>query len=166
MPSKQIKKKKPSVKKVASAAKDAGLYRPDSKSDTQFFPQPSWTGPHPDMGTPASHRFKHWVCSDNNTCVPWESESFTDNINWRIFRIMAEFVEGFEFLSGLNREVTFFGSARAMPSNPYYKQARELGGRLAKDGFTVITGGGPGIMEAKCAVIQKLKLQMLPPECT
>ena len=118
------------------------------KAPTRFFPQPSWTGPHPENGTPASHRFKHWVCSDNNTCVPWETDNFTENINWRIFRIMAEFVEGFEFLSGLKNEVSFFGSARVMPENKYYKMARELAQRLGKDGYTMITGGGPGIMEA------------------
>lgn len=139
--------KRPSKKPLADPG-DAGLFKPDPETHTQFFPQPSWTGPHPDTGTPSAHRFKHWVCSDNNTCVPWEPENFADNINWRIFRIMAEFVEGFEFLSNLHREVTFFGSARALPGNPYYKIARELGGRLAKDGYTIITGGGPGIMEA------------------
>lgn len=148
MPRSLKKKNGNSVQLPPVNPEDAGLFRRDDKSQTEFFPVPSWTGPHPDMGTPASHRFKHWVCSDNNTCVPWESESFTDNINWRIFRIMAEFVEGFEFLSNLHREVTFFGSARAMPQHPYYKLARELGGKLAKAGYTVITGGGPGIMEA------------------
>jgi|GEM_PF-94074 len=139
-----------SKKKSSSGAhlKGVGLFQPGSKAETGFFSVPSWTGPTPEMGTPASHRFKHWICSDNNTCVPWEAESFTDNINWRIFRIMAEFVEGFEFLSNLHREVTFFGSARAMPQTPYYKFARELGFRLSKAGYTIITGGGPGIMEA------------------
>ncbi len=133
MPSKSKPSKKPAAKRKASA---------------RFFPQPSWTGPHPQTGTPAVHRFKHWVCNDNNTCVPWEGDRFADNINWRIFRIMAEFVEGFEFLSNLNKEVTFFGSARVQPQHPYYKSARQLASLLAKDGFTVITGGGPGIMEA------------------
>ena len=69
-------------------------------------------------------------------------------ITWRIFRIMAEFVEGFEFLSGSSREVTFFGSARLKKSNRWYKEAEKLGKMLAQCGFTVITGGGPGIMEA------------------
>jgi len=69
-------------------------------------------------------------------------------ITWRIFRIMAEFVEGFQFLSEFNREVTIFGSARCKPSNRWYKEARKLGNLLAECGFTVITGGGPGIMEA------------------
>lgn len=94
-------------------------------------------------------RFVHWVCSPGNKCVPVpEASPFTHNIQWRIFRIMAEFIEGFEFLSKLKGEVTIFGSARAMPSSPYYKTAKELGKLLAKGGYTVITGGGPGIMEA------------------
>lgn len=123
---------------------DAGIFHPEAK--TQFMPQPSWTGPG--AGVPSAHRFRHWVCSNNNTCVPYVEDDFTENINWRIFRIMAEFIEGFEFLSRLDREVTFFGSTRAMPDNKYYKAARDLAYRLSKEGFTLITGGGPGIMEA------------------
>lgn len=133
---------------MPSSSKKKTIKSKKTSAKTKFFPQPSWSGPHPGTGTPATHRFKHWVCNDNNTCVPWEQDNFTDNINWRIFRIMAEFVEGFEFLSNLHREVTFFGSARALPEHAYYKVARTLGGLLAKDGYTVITGGGPGIMEA------------------
>jgi uncharacterized protein (TIGR00730 family) len=132
--------------KMPANLRDAGVIR-HKGSQTEFFPEPSWTGPG--AGGPAAQRFKHWVCSDDNTCVPVEeSERFTENINWRIFRIMAEFVEGFEFLSELQKEVTFFGSARAMPEHPAYKMARELGNRLGEAGYTVITGGGPGIMEA------------------
>lgn len=73
---------------------------------------------------------------------------FKADANWRIFRIMAEFVEGFEFLSDLRKEVTFFGSARFPEETHWYKEAHALGRLLAKNGFTVITGGGPGIMEA------------------
>ncbi len=73
---------------------------------------------------------------------------FAENPNWRIFRIMGEFVGGFEFLAPLRKEVTFFGSARLPETSPWYKEAQKLGTLLAKDGFTVITGGGPGIMEA------------------
>ena len=69
-------------------------------------------------------------------------------ITWRIFRIMAEFVEGFEFLSKSNREVTIFGSARLPEDNKWYQEARKLGEILSKEGFSVITGGGPGIMRA------------------
>lgn len=69
-------------------------------------------------------------------------------ITWRIFRIMAEFVEGFQFLSESSREVTFFGSARTKPTDRWYKEGVKLGKLLASHGYTVVTGGGPGIMEA------------------
>ncbi|KKQ27431.1 MAG: hypothetical protein US42_C0009G0021 [Candidatus Magasanikbacteria bacterium GW2011_GWC2_37_14] len=67
---------------------------------------------------------------------------------WRIFRIMAEFVEGYQFLSQFKNEVTILGSARLHHDNKYCLIARDLGKILAENGFTVITGGGPGIMEA------------------
>ncbi len=70
------------------------------------------------------------------------------NFSWRVFRIMSEFVDGFEFLSQLERTVTFFGSARLREDNVYYQQARALSFRLSQHGFTIVTGGGPGIMEA------------------
>jgi uncharacterized protein (TIGR00730 family) len=68
--------------------------------------------------------------------------------SWRIFRIMAEFVEGFEVMAGVGKAVSIFGSARTRPSDRYYKEAEETAGLFAKAGFGVITGGGPGIMEA------------------
>ncbi|MCX6781326.1 MAG: TIGR00730 family Rossman fold protein [Candidatus Magasanikbacteria bacterium] len=67
---------------------------------------------------------------------------------WSVFRIMAEFVEGYQFLSQLSRQVTVMGSARTFPNSPYYLAAVEMGKLLAKNKFTVLTGGGPGIMEA------------------
>ncbi|MFA6132331.1 MAG: TIGR00730 family Rossman fold protein [Patescibacteria group bacterium] len=70
------------------------------------------------------------------------------DIPWRVFRIMAEFVEGFQFLSETSREVTIFGSARLDKNNRWYKETEKLGRLLAKNKFAVITGGGPGIMEA------------------
>ena len=70
------------------------------------------------------------------------------DITWRIFRIMAEFVEGFQFLSQFHKEVTIFGSARLDHANKWCKEAEKLGKLLAKNGYTVITGGGPAIMEA------------------
>ncbi len=73
---------------------------------------------------------------------------FSEDANWRIFRIMAEFVDGFEFLYPLRKEVTFFGSARLQETDKWYEEARRLGRLLAEHQFTVITGGGPGIMEA------------------
>lgn len=68
--------------------------------------------------------------------------------SWRIFRIMSEFVNGFDILRKYSTAATFFGSARLNPQDPSYKDAELLASKLAKKGFTVITGGGPGIMEA------------------
>ncbi len=68
--------------------------------------------------------------------------------SWRIFRIITEFVEGYQFLRDLKKEVTILGSVRISSNNKYYKIAQELGYLLGKNGFTTITGGGPGIMEA------------------
>lgn len=68
--------------------------------------------------------------------------------SWRIFRIMSEFVDGFEILRKYSTAATFFGGARFNPTDPYYKSAELLAAKLAKKGFTIITGGGPGIMEA------------------
>lgn len=67
---------------------------------------------------------------------------------WRLFRIMAEFVEGFETLSRVGPCVTIFGSARTPKNDPYYKLTVDVAKLAVKDGFGVITGGGPGIMEA------------------
>jgi uncharacterized protein (TIGR00730 family) len=68
--------------------------------------------------------------------------------SWRVFRIMSEFVAGFELLRKYGLAATIFGSARFQPGDKYYKEAEELASRLAKKGFAIITGGGPGIMEA------------------
>ncbi len=68
--------------------------------------------------------------------------------SWRLFRIMGEFVQGFEEMSGVQKAVSIFGSARLRAEHPYYAQAEALGRTLAESGYTVITGGGPGIMEA------------------
>ncbi len=68
--------------------------------------------------------------------------------SWRVFRIMSEFVQGFELLRNYGLAATFWGSARIQPTEPYYKAAEELAAKLAKKGFTIISGGGPGIMEA------------------
>jgi hypothetical protein len=73
---------------------------------------------------------------------------FTGEETWRVFRIMAEFVDGFEFLSKVGPAVSIFGSSRVKPDNKYYKLAIETTRLLAKDGFAIITGAGSGIMEA------------------
>lgn len=67
---------------------------------------------------------------------------------WRIFRIMSEFVDGFEFLAKQEPAITIFGSTRTKPNDKYYQLARSVAGTLTKKGYSVITGAGPGIMEA------------------
>lgn len=74
---------------------------------------------------------------------------FNAGDSWRLFRIMAEFVEGFDTLAGVKGPaVSFFGSARTRPDEPYYQLTVTLAAELAKVGYAIITGGGPGIMEA------------------
>ena len=68
--------------------------------------------------------------------------------SWQIFKIMAEFVEGFEALAKLGPCISVFGSARTQPGQPYYELATDISKRLAEEGFGIISGGGPGIMEA------------------
>ncbi|MDD5729753.1 MAG: TIGR00730 family Rossman fold protein [Candidatus Omnitrophica bacterium] len=75
-------------------------------------------------------------------------QNFTDEDPWRIFRIMSEFVDGFDVLSQVGKAVTIFGSSRLPPDNKYYKLGEEVAYLLAKEGFAIITGSGPGMMEA------------------
>jgi len=75
-------------------------------------------------------------------CKPNRVES------WRVFKIMSEFVEGFDLLRRYSLSVTFFGSARTKPDEPLYLQASELAAKLSRKGFAVVTGGSGGIMQA------------------
>lgn len=75
-------------------------------------------------------------------------EDLAKSDTWRVFRIMAELVEGFEALNNIGPAVTIFGSARLQPGSPYYNKCFKVAEDLARNGFAVISGGGPGIMEA------------------
>ena len=75
-------------------------------------------------------------------------DAFSIEESWRIFRIMAECIEAIDALSRIQPAVTIFGSARVKAEDPFYRKAETLARRLAQKGFSVITGGGPGIMEA------------------
>jgi uncharacterized protein (TIGR00730 family) len=77
-----------------------------------------------------------------------EASAFTRSDPWRVMRIMSEFVEGFDALAEVQKGVTIFGSARTGPDDPQYEAARETARLLAEQGFAIITGAGPGIMEA------------------
>ncbi|XPV74862.1 MAG: TIGR00730 family Rossman fold protein [Desulfovibrio sp.] len=75
-------------------------------------------------------------------------DSLSVQESWRMFRILAELVEGIEVMSDVGPAISIFGSARVKPEDPVYKQTEELAARLAEENFAVITGGGPGLMEA------------------
>ena len=77
-----------------------------------------------------------------------ERPAFLDTDTWRALRILSEFVEGFDALAEIGRAVTIFGSARVNEGDAAYDRAREIGRLLALEGYAVITGGGPGVMEA------------------
>lgn len=91
--------------------------------------------------TPEEQRLKD--AFDNHD---WHEIKSSDS--WVIFKIMAEFVEGFDKLAQIGPCVSIFGSARTKPDNPYYKMTEEIAAKLVRHGYGVITGGGPGIMEA------------------
>ena len=77
-----------------------------------------------------------------------DRRAFTHTDPWRVLRIMSEFVQGFDDLADVHRAVTIFGSARATESDPWYQAAVDTARRLGQAGYAIITGGGPGIMEA------------------
>jgi uncharacterized protein (TIGR00730 family) len=92
----------------------------------------------------------YWQMTDDEMLLrsPEPDDDYKTSDSWRVFRIMGEFVDGFDNLSTVTRGVSVFGSARTKEDDPYYIAARETGRLLAESGFEVITGGGPGIMEA------------------
>src|SRR5580658_6906410 len=89
-----------------------------------------------------SIRREHYVPAMSDTNIIMREDP------WRIFRIMAEFVDSFQTLSQVGPAVTIFGSARTRPSDKYYRAATSIAKKLAQHNLAVITGGGPGIMEA------------------
>jgi len=78
----------------------------------------------------------------------YEIDALNKEESWRMFRIMGEFVEGFDKLSGIGPAVSIYGSARTNPDDKLYGQTEEIARRLGEMGFSIITGGGPGVMEA------------------
>jgi uncharacterized protein (TIGR00730 family) len=94
---------------------------------------------------PAEQRIRQ---ADEGLLQRQEDPSFVHTDPWRVLRIMGEFVDGFDVLARVGMAVTVFGSARVKEESPYYAAARAVGHGIAKRGYAVITGGGPGIMEA------------------
>lgn len=99
----------------------------------------------------------------NSTGPDFIQQNFTRSEPWRIFRIMAEFVHSFEIMSKIGPAVAVFGSARLPEDNPYYQAAQEVSERLARAGWCIITGGGPGIMEAANRGARKIGRQKHDP---
>src|SRR5437867_2358706 len=87
------------------------------------------------------------MTADRKLLEPQGRPDFLSTDPWRALRILAEFVEGFDALATLGPAITIFGSARVAAGSPSYETAREIGRRLAEEGYAVITGGGPGVME-------------------
>lgn len=92
----------------------------------------------------------YWQLTDDEVLLrsPEPDDTYTTSDSWRVFRILSEFVSGFDSMATITKGVSVFGSARTPEDDPYYQAAMETGRRLAEAGFEVITGGGPGIMEA------------------
>jgi uncharacterized protein (TIGR00730 family) len=88
------------------------------------------------------------VTQDEQLLETPKHDEFTRSDTWRVLRITGEFIEGFDNLASVTRAVALFGSARTSPDDPQYKAAQETAALLARAGYGVITGGGPGIMQA------------------
>jgi len=98
--------------------------------------------------TPAKRRERPTADHMLLTSPKLDETSFTHTDTWRVFRIISEFVEGYELMADLGPAITIFGSARVTPKDPVYHEALEVCRLLAEAGYAIITGGGPGIMEA------------------
>lgn len=84
---------------------------------------------------------------DNQSNVRWQADMTGEN-SWTMFKVISEFVDAYEVMNRIGPCVSIFGSARTKPDHKYYKLATEIGRAMVKEGYGVITGGGPGIMEA------------------
>jgi uncharacterized protein (TIGR00730 family) len=138
------------------APENSGKTYHDRRRRQDLFSQPAFTvrAPHKRHMMPQSATGAETMSQEKmtNKAAIAEQESVAGQPGpqdvWRIFRIMSEFVDGFETMAGVPAAVSVFGSARTKPRDKYYKLAVQLGAALAKRRFAVITGGGPGIMEA------------------
>jgi uncharacterized protein (TIGR00730 family) len=95
------------------------------------------------------HSIRDLPVTEDEKLLRGPSQSaFIRTDTWRVLRIMGEVIDGFDTLAGVNKGVSIFGSARTGPDDPQYERAQEVGRLLAEQGFSIITGAGPGIMEA------------------
>ncbi len=122
------------------------------KADNSRRTLPSEPPPQPPIPNPSLNRNKGEAATEDEKLLSrggdvHPARDVTQDA-WRVFRIMGEFVEGFDTLARLGPAVSIFGSARTKPSDQYYQAAQATARLLAEEGFAVITGGGPGVMEA------------------
>jgi uncharacterized protein (TIGR00730 family) len=122
-----------------TAANGQPVQRSEAQTTTQIIEEMPRRDPA--LLTPDEQRIKEAFQTRN-----WNEIKTADS--WVIFKVMAEFVEGFDKLAEIGPCVSIFGSARTRPDHPYYKMAEEIAAKLVRHGYGVITGGGPGIMEA------------------
>ncbi len=130
----------PKKRPVAPSARSSSVPKPSSPANVVL------GGKTCEIRAP-KERIKQWLERPHAPTTASIFEGIDGSMSWRIFRILSEFVEGFDFLSKQSKTVTFFGSARSSFASYGYQQAKKLGYLLGKEGFTIITGGAPGVME-------------------
>ena len=120
--------------------------KPKKPKDTPKPPEPKTVA----EAKKRQHEPGYWHLTDDEVLLrsPEPEDEYKTSDSWRVFRIMGEFVDGFDNLATITRGVSLFGSARTREDEEMYTAARDTGRLLAENGFEVITGGGPGIMEA------------------
>ena len=118
------------------------------KEPSRKTPIPRKKEKKPAAATPAERRERSTADEKLLTSPKRDETSFTHTDTWRVFRIISEFVEGYELMADVGPAITVFGSARITPKDPIYHEALEVCRLLAEAGYAIITGGGPGIMEA------------------
>jgi uncharacterized protein (TIGR00730 family) len=125
---------------------DTDANKPKKKKDTAKPAEPKTVAEAKEL----EQKTDYWQLTDDEVLLrsPEDEDEYKTSDSWRVFRIMGEFVGGFDNLATITRGVSVFGSARTGEDNENYAAAREVGRLLAEAGFEVITGGGPGIMEA------------------
>src|SRR5262245_57945601 len=122
--------------------------RPSARADDALLPNPSLSrAARTGQPTEDELLLQRPKTAEPQPRVPAQAE-FTRGDPWRVLRIQGEYVHGFDALAEVGAAVSIFGSARTPESDPMYQAARDVARRLAESGFAIITGGGPGIMEA------------------
>jgi uncharacterized protein (TIGR00730 family) len=142
-------KDQPAGDRAATRRADAGQGAGPSPTAADVAPEPERrSGRIVIRGDAAQRIGKPAATEDEAFLKPAPRPDFLDSDPWRVLRILSEFVEGFDALAGIGPAVTIFGSARVGEDAPAYGLARTIARRLAESGFAIITGGGPGVMEA------------------